>query len=403
MKFKLVFVINCILMGFIVGLIAAFFIELVNFLTNFIWVDIPKSLHEPVYYPLIVGIIGGGVIGILQSKFGNYPRTVHETLHEFKTTNKVAYRKNLPLNFIAAVIVLSFGASLGPEAALASIVGGLISWIGDNMKLTMARRNELLELGIGAMMASIFYAPLVGVSESLEKQSLKGHFRSQVRKIMLYAITTIAGITSFTLIQSLTSNESVFTIRISAVNWDLKVVLIIFPALIAGMGFGYLFQLFEKYSDLIAQKIKQPILLAILAGGIIGVCGMISPYLLFSGEHQLLGFSQNVIHFGLPYILLIAIGKGILTNLCFAFGWRGGKIFPAIFASTAMGFAVSRLFLAPSGLVVSIVVAASVTIIIKQPYVTGALLLFLFPVQFFPFIMFTCLLANQLAKTMGQH
>lgn len=178
MKLKLIFVINCLIMGFAVGLIAALFLALVNFLIDVIWVTIPGSIHEPSYYPLIVGIVGGLMIGVIQSKIGNYPRTIHETLQEFQTTHQVAYQKNLPRNFGTAVIVLSFGASLGPEAALAGIVGGLISWIGDRMRLTLAREKELLELGIGAMMATIFYAPLVGVSESLEERPIK--FRSRV-------------------------------------------------------------------------------------------------------------------------------------------------------------------------------------------------------------------------------
>lgn len=396
MKLKLIFVINCLIMGFAVGLIAALFLALVNFLIDVIWVTIPGSIHEPSYYPLIVGIVGGLMIGVIQSKIGNYPRTIHETLQEFQTTHQVAYQKNLPRNFGTAVIVLSFGASLGPEAALAGIVGGLISWIGDRMRLTLAREKELLELGIGAMMATIFYAPLVGVSESLEERPIK--FRSRVRKILLYIITTVAGIVGFTVIKHLFPTESVFAIRIPTINWQPQVLLIVVPALIVGVGFGYLFQLGETCCDVVANKIKRPILLALLAGIAIGVLGMVSPYFLFSGEHELLGFSKGVAYFSLPYILLIAVGKGLLTNLCFSFGWRGGKIFPAIFASTAMGFALTKLFPYTPGLLVSIVVAASVTIIIQQPYVTGALLLFLFPIQFFPFIIGTCLLANKFSK-----
>lgn len=286
---------------------------------------------------------------------------------------------------------------------MASILGGLISWIGDRMKLTMAMRTELLELSIEAMMSSIFYAPLVGIGESLEKQLVKDQFRNRVRKIILYTITTIAGVSGFTLVKYLFPNESVFTIRIPAVDWDVKVLLTIFPALIVGIGFGYLFQLFEKYSEIVAKKNQTT--------NLVGSIGRynngnsrddFAVFFLFSGEHELLGFSKDVVNFGLPYILLLAIGKALLTNLCFAFGWRGGKIFPAIFAGTAMGFALAELFPYTPGLIVGIVVAASVTIIINQPYVTAALLLFLFPIQLFPFIIAACLLTNKFSKSVKQ-
>lgn len=398
MKFKLIFIVYCVLMGLIVGMIAALFLTLVNALIHVVWVVVPGLFHEPVYYPLIIGITGGILVGIFRSKVGNYPKTIHETLHEFQTTRKVTYQKALPKNFVAAILVLTFGASLGPEAALASILGGLISWVGDQMKLTMARKTELLELSIGAMMASIFYAPLVGISEPLEEPLAQRKLMSKGRKVILYAVTTLTGVLGFNLITNLFPKESVFAIHTPIIHWEGEVLWVMGPAILLGIGFGYLFQLFDKYSELIAQKINRPILLAIMAGGLIGGLGMVSPYFLFSGEHELLDFSQEVAHFGLPFILLIAIGKALLTNLCFAFGWRGGKIFPAIFASTAMGFGLANLFSYTPGLIVGIVVAASVTIILEQPYVTGALLLFLFPIQFFPFIIVTCLFAHQFSK-----
>ncbi|MDV7718729.1 chloride channel protein [Pediococcus ethanolidurans] len=402
MKLKLVFVIDCLIMGFMVGVIAALFLTVVDFLINFVWVAVPAFVHAPTYYPLIVGLIGGGLVGIFQRRLAGYPRTIDETIEEFKTANKINYKRDLPRNFIMAIIVLTFGASLGPEAALASILGGLISWIGDRMKLTMIRRNELLDLGIGAMMSAIFYAPLVGVSKSFEKKSVSDQFSSKSRKISLYAITTIAGISGFTLIRYIVPKETVFAIRMPAVVWDSKVLLVILPALLVGIAFGYLFQLFEKISGIIAAQINRPVLLAVLAGLLIGILGMISPYFLFSGEHEVFKFSHEVTTLGLPLILTIAVGKALLTNLCFAFGWRGGKIFPIIFSSTAMGFAFANLFSYTPGLIVSIVVAASVTIVVKQPYVTGALLLLLFPIQFFPFIMAACLVTNKFTKIVNE-
>ena len=85
------------------------------------------------------------------------------------------------------------------------------------------------------------------------------------------------------------------------------------------------------------------------------------------------------------------IGKAILTNFCFAFGWRGGKIFPAIFSSTAIGFAFVSLFPYTPGLLVGVLVAASLTMILGQPYLSMSLLLFLFPIQFFPVILLSSL------------
>ncbi|WP_269434400.1 chloride channel protein [Enterococcus gallinarum] len=153
-----------------------------------------------------------------------------------------------------------------------------------------------------------------------------------------------------------------------------------------GAVFGFLFLKIEQLTNQLAKKINSPIIPAIIAGIAIGLFALWSPYFIFSGEHQLLPLSKEALGFSFFSLLLLGVGKAFLTNFCFAFGWRGGKIFPAIFSSTAIGFALVQLFPYTPGLIVGIVVASSVTIILGQPFVSAALLLLLFPVQFFPAI-----------------
>ena len=63
---------------------------------------------------------------------------------------------------LTAIIVLIFGASLGPEAALVGIIGGLCTWVGDRFAFALKGMNELTEVGIGATLSVIFNAPLFG-------------------------------------------------------------------------------------------------------------------------------------------------------------------------------------------------------------------------------------------------
>lgn len=53
-----------------------------------------------------------------------------EVMAEFKETKRVDY-KNVPKACVSALITLFFGASLGPEAALVNIIGGLSTLVGD--------------------------------------------------------------------------------------------------------------------------------------------------------------------------------------------------------------------------------------------------------------------------------
>ncbi|MGX7204945.1 chloride channel protein [Enterococcus pingfangensis] len=397
MIFNGIFMVYSSILGFLVGLLSAIFLTIVSFLIHFVWDVIPQQFDLPVYYPLIFGLIGGLLVGLFRLRIGEYPKTMDETLHEFKTTNAVKYEKQLSKNFFSALLVLSFGASLGPEAALASILGGLVSWVGDRLKFTLANKEQFVKLGIGAMLSTIFSAPLAGISEPLEEELSRRTVKLKWKKILLYSLSTFFGILGFTLVQQLFPKEAVFDIRITTIDWSYQVLFLIVPALFSGIIFGYLFLAFERLTQKIAGKINRPIVLALLGGLAIGGLGMLSPYFLFSGEHELFPLSEEYLRFTAGFLFLLAIGKAFLTNLCFAFGWRGGKIFPAIFSSAALGFALANLFPYTPGLIVGIVVAASVTIILKQSVITAALLLFLLPLQFFPGILLTCLATKKIA------
>lgn len=397
MKFNSVFMLYSAILGFLAGLLSALFLTIVNLMIQLVWDTIPQRFDLPVYYPIIFGLIGGLLVGLFQRYVGDYPKTMEDTLEEFKATNAVKYKRQLSKNFIGALLVLTFGASLGPEAALASILGGLISWVGDRLKFTFARKEEFLKLGIGAMLATIFHAPLVGISTPFEEKLAHKSHKIKWRKLLLYGLSTIFGLIGFAFVQQLFPKEMIFKLRLPTVAWTKEVWLLILPAALLGIAFGYLFLALERLSDKIAEKIQQPVLLALLAGLCIGLFGMWSSYFLFSGEHELLGLSENYTGLTVSFLFLLAVGKALLTNLCFAFGWRGGKIFPAVFSSTALGLALASLFPYTPGLIVAIAVAASVTIILNQPAITAALLLFLFPLQFFPAIFLTCFAAQKIA------
>lgn len=396
MKYNSIFIIYCITLGFLVGVFSAVFLLLVNFCIHFVWSVIPSNMNDFQFYPLIVGLIGGILVGVFQKYIGSYPKTMHETMHEFKQNKKIGYKNRLSKNFISAVIVLTFGASLGPEAALASLLGGMISWVGDRMKITLKRKEQLVQLSIGAMLAGVFHAPIIGLSESVEIDWKEQSFKRKWKKIVVYVVTAYFGFLGFVLTNRIFPREAVFEIRVSSISWSMDAILLYLPALLVGLLFGYAFLLMEKMSEKLASLLNKPIILALIAGLAIGVLGTISTLFLYSGEHEILSLTSNYEEYTLEFLIFLGIGKALLTNLCFSFGWRGGKIFPAIFASTALGLAFVQVFPFTPGLLIAVVVSTSVTIIFKQPILTIALLLFLLPIQLFPLVCLTCFIAKKI-------
>ncbi|OQO70558.1 chloride channel protein [Enterococcus villorum] len=390
MKFSVLFLIYSCILGLLVGIVAAIFLLVTNFFIDVVWQKIPAMVNIPLY-PLFIGLLGGALVGLIQKNIGSYPTTIEETLSEFKRSNRVSYKGSIGKNCLSATVVLMFGASLGPEAALAGIVGGLITWMGDHLKWTFERKEELLKLSIGAMLAAIFRTPLAGISGVFDhNQSFD--VTNKLKKIVLYTVSALFGLIGFLVIEHFSPEESVFSIHFSnTVQWEWQAILV--SPLGWGIGglFGLIFLKLEKLTNQLAKKIDDPMVKTMIAGAFLGIFGIWSPYFLFSGEHQLLPFSKEALQLTFFPLLLLGIGKAFLSNFCFSFGWRGGKIFPAIFSSTAIGFAFVSLFPYTPGLVIGVIVAASLTIILEQPYLSIGLLLFLFPIQFIPAILISSL------------
>ena len=324
MNFNLVFVLYSCLLGLIVGALASMFLALSNLLIHLVWTTVPEQL-DTTFYPFWICLFGGLLIGLFQTYIGDYPRTMHQTLEEFKTTGRVAYEGTVVKNIVAALLVLTFGASLGPEAALISILGGWMTWAGDRMTWTLQKKKELLDLGIGAMLSTIFYAPLIGVSEALEDGVNRSNFKRKSIKVVLYALTTACGIFAFTTLNRLFPHEVLFSISTPKVNWTTEVIYLLLPASLIGTGFGYLFVMFGRWTDAVARKYPHPLGLALTAGALLGLFGSMSSYFLFSGEQKILEFSRIAFDQSVLFLISIAVGKRFVDPCLFFIRMAGRK------------------------------------------------------------------------------
>ncbi|MEG7759750.1 chloride channel protein, partial [Listeria monocytogenes] len=70
-------------------------------------------------------------------------------------------------------------------------------------------------------------------------------------------------------------------------------------------------------------------------------------------------------------------------------------IFPAIFTSTVMGYIATYWIDGSTGFLITVFVTACCTKIVGKPVLTASILLFIFPLQFFPFILLTAFIVNK--------
>ena len=102
---------------------------------------------------------------------------------------------------------------------------------------------------------------------------------------------------------------------------------------------------------------KAHVVLRGLLGGLgMGLIGALLPLTLFSGEEQTADLITHAAEIGVVMLIVLGVAKLFATSLLLATGWKGGYIFPIMFASVALGLAVNLVF---PGIPVAVTVAAT--------------------------------------------
>lgn len=381
-------------LGILVALIVVFFTSLVHFGTQIIWEFLPQHLGNPFIWPLAVGLIGGIIVGLLQKYVGPYPYHMDETLKAVKQPH--FYQGIIWKNFLNAVVILILGAGVGPEAALIAIVAGLVVWINDRLKYVENSPDFWTTNSLGAVMALVFTNPFFGLTEQIETEKKP----KSASRYVINIVTIASGWLVFSTLQRFISTPF-FHLRFHHFNWSINWL---WAALIA-------FILAEIYSWLYAQaikpiqnisKLKAPISLAILGGLVLGLTGIWSDYLLFSGEESILTLTKTYSTMSVNFLLILGVSKMLLAIFYNAVGWRGGDIFPNIFGSICLGLAVAVALGLPAAAMASVSCAVILTNIMKKPLIVCGLLVLVLPLSVFPLVIISSLASAGIHKLVAK-
>ena len=124
---KIAFVSYGLFLSAVIGLIAAVFLVLENFITEIIW-------HGQNHFvQTFVVLVGSVILYFLLKKWPNLPKTTHDSIKELKENQTIDYQ-DVFLNLLVTIVILGFGAGVGPEAALLSAIISLSIWQADNLR-----------------------------------------------------------------------------------------------------------------------------------------------------------------------------------------------------------------------------------------------------------------------------
>ena len=332
-----------VLLGLISAVITFVFMFLVHQGTSLVWEQAALALGlDQRLFTLLVCSIGGLLVGLLVKFFGDHSGIFAEVMQEFGRTGRFDYR-NAPGIVITAFVSLISGASLGPEAPLADACGGMGTLVSDRLKLNEEETRTMGFSGVSAMLAAFITSPFSGALLGLESAQGGPGGRKTYFWVLFPSLLASAVATVIFVWLSGTFFESLYVFPdYSPLVADLFYAV---PLGLIGGAVGLLFMVSLKILQKVFQPMKAHVVLRGLLGGVgMGIIGALLPLTLFSGEAGTSDLIAHAAEIGVLMLIVLSVTKLFATTLVLATGWKGGYVFPVMFASIALGLAANLLF-----------------------------------------------------------
>jgi H+/Cl- antiporter ClcA len=369
-------------LGLIGAMITFIFVVVVKTGQVLIWEQAAQAvgLSTPAF-TLLICTIGGLIVGVLVKIFGDHSGIFAEMMAEFGQTGRFNYR-HAPGMVITALVSLIAGGSLGPEAPLADACGSLGTLTADKLKLDERETRSLGFSGLSGMLAAMLTSPFGGSLLGLESARAGISYPwTLFPSLVASAFATVAFVmltgSYFGTLYAFPDYQPRFT--------DLLVAV---PLGLIGALAGAIFMIVFKQLRQVMQPLRQHVIARGLIGGLgLGIAGALLPLVLFSGEAETLEVINHAAEIGALMLIVLALVKLFITTLCLATGWKGGYIFPTMFAGAALGMAAHLIFPAiPEAVAVAATMAGAMVATMKAPIFSALIVMVLVQTETAPVI-----------------
>jgi H+/Cl- antiporter ClcA len=339
------------LLGLVSAVITFIFMFAVNIGQKLLWEQAAEAvgLALPVFTVLVCSL-GGLLVGVLVKLFGDHSGIFAVMMQEFGRTGRFNYH-HAPGIVLTALPSLIFGGSLGPEAPMADACGSIGTWLSDRLKMDARSTRSLAFSGLSGMLGAFITSPFGGALLGLES----------ARAGIDYAWTLFPSLVSSAFATTafvLLSGAFFGTLyKFPAYTPHVTDLLLAVPLGLTGALAGAIFILAVAWLRKVMQPLGNHLILRGLIGGLgLGIAGAVLPLVLFSGEEQTATLVHGAAALGVLTLIGLALVKLLVTSLCLVTGWKGGYIFPTMFAGVALGMAVNLIF---PGIPIAVAVAAT--------------------------------------------
>ncbi|MEV5611561.1 ion channel protein [Streptomyces sp. NPDC052225] len=241
----------------------------------------------------------------------------------------------LPGLAVAAALMLAGGPSLGPENPIIAVNVGLMFWLGRKL-LPKAPGALWANLASAATIGALFGTPIAAallVSEMLAGRPLpmKGSLWDNLFGPLLAAA---AGAMTTTLVAS--PSFDLGLPPLAEPDWKdvLAAIVVACAGAVLAMAAVYAF----PYVHAAFRRLRHPMLMLPLGGLVLGLLGVLGGELtLFKGLEEVKEIAEDPDGRSAGSFALLAVVKLAALLIAASCGFRGGRIFPAVFVGAAFG------------------------------------------------------------------
>ncbi|HBM9793420.1 TPA: ion channel protein [Escherichia albertii] len=351
--------------GIASSLILIAVMKIASVLQNLLWQRLPDSLGIPLDSPLlIIGILTltGGAVGLVirfsQGHAG--PDPACEPL-----IGTLVPPSALPGLIVALILGLARGVSLGPEHPIMTVNIALAVAIGVRL---MPRVNtmEWTILASAGTIGALFGTPVAAAL--IFSQTLNGNNEVPLwDRLFAPLMAAAAG--------ALTTGlffHPHFSLPIAHYG-QMQITDILSGAIVAAIAIaaGMIAVWCLPRLHTMMHRLKNPVLMLGLGGFLLGILGVIGgPVSLFKGLDEMQQMTMNQA-FSTSDFFLLAVIKLAALVVAAASGFRGGRIFPAVFVGVALGLMLhAHVPTVPAAITVSCAILGIVLVVTRDGWLS---------------------------------
>jgi chloride channel protein, CIC family len=333
MKQSLTLLITALVIGALDAVVFKGFEYAVNHGTQYIWNDIFKTdIHRWLVIPLalVLGLILSGLFIALKQHRVVTPKinsVEEETSSEQPTIN------GLITIAIIGIASLLAGASLGPEASLVALCGGLGAWFA--YRTHAIKSVPLFELAsVGALLV-VFVGALVMILLPLAMLIKKKQL-----SLTYAAIILLSGVSAYGVLWLMDRNTKGYgTIPVpnhfSALDFILAAILGLCTAILGWLLKHFILAI--NHQIVIWDKKYSWVLTGSIFGLVVGFLYLVGgESVQFSGSNGSVMLINHTPAFSIAMLIIILVAKLLVTGWSLASGYRGGLVFPSIFIGVSI-------------------------------------------------------------------